>query len=57
MCKNGGHTFRSVPNMKFQSLNLWLGEVCTENLNDNDANNDDAIDDKERRTKNQMCFI
>ena len=27
-----------VPNMKFLCLSLWLGEVCTDDANDEDAN-------------------
>ena len=33
----GEHMCMCIPNMKFLCLNLWLGEVCTD-----DANNDDA---------------
>ena len=32
----------SVPNMKFLCLNLWLGEVCTDDANNDDANDDDG---------------
>ena len=31
-----------VQNMKFLCLILWLGEVCTVDVNNNDANDDDV---------------
>ena len=34
MCTYGGI---SVQNMKFLCLNLWLGEVCTDDANDDDG--------------------
>ena len=37
----------SVPNMKFLCLNLWLGEVCTD---DDDANADDNDNEGRRMT-------
>ena len=42
-----------VPNLKFVCLNLWLGELCTDDAND-DANTN-ANDDNARRTKHD-CF-
>ena len=32
MCIFGGHMCIIIPNMKFVSLTLWLGEVCTDDF-------------------------
>ena len=38
----GGHMCICIPNMKFLCLNLWLGEVRTDDANNaNDTNDDD----------------
>ena len=38
--------------MKLKCLNLWLGEMCTDDdANTNDANDNDPNDDDARRTK------
>ena len=34
---NEAHSCMNFPNVKFVCLNLWLGEVCTHDANDNDA--------------------
>ena len=38
---NGG-TCIGILNIKFLCLNLWLGEVCTGNANDDNTNDDEA---------------
>ena len=42
MCIYEGHRCIYVSKVKFLCLNLWLGEVCTDDANANnvDANND-----------------
>ena len=40
MCIYEGHMCICVSNMKFVYLNLWLGEVCTDDANDDDTTND-----------------
>ena len=56
----GGHMCICILNMEFLRLNLWLGEVCTDNANDdvndtihdaNDTNDDDAQRTKHDRTR------
>ena len=45
ICRMSGYRYISVPGMKFLCLNLWLGEVCTDDDANGDANedtNDDA---------------
>ena len=37
MCRYGGHMYTCTPNMKVLCLNLWLGEVCTDEDKDNNA--------------------
>ena len=48
MCIYWGHICIFISNMKFISLILWLGELCTDN-SDTDADADDT-DNYARRT-------
>ena len=41
MCIYLGHKCMFVPNIKFLCLNLWLGELCTDANDTNDANAND----------------
>ena len=41
MCIYGGHMCICIPNMKFLSLNLWPGEVCTDDNGDYDDDDDE----------------
>ena len=40
MCIYEGHICICVSNMKFVCLNVWLGEVCTDNANNANINDD-----------------
>ena len=52
-----GHVCMSVPKMKFLCLNLWIGEVCTDANDTNNANDDiqwtkhEALADKPSKPK------
>ena len=46
ICIYGRHLCICTPNMKFLSLTLWQGEVCTDDdANDASTNNVNANDD------------
>ena len=45
MCTHEGHMYMCIPNMKFPCLTLCQGEVCTDDANDDDANNNTNAND------------
>ena len=58
MCIYWGHKCIFISNMKFLSLILWLGGLCTDAIDDADANDTDAnADNYARRTNHDYIGL